>query len=423
MLLVTSTDNTKGAARVEAADCKTEAMRCIDVVLGIRRHLQILQSLKRFSEDIAASKVSKNVDMLKFTPSAITVEPLALQMIQINMTTLPATLTNLFCHPRNTKRLDTLELIVTLFLDSVLFFKNARSVLLLSDPLIILFHRVVNDFTKLMSHEFSNAVAMLSKSSMCGEGHAPSSHNLLADGEKSHLADFVLRFQQLAELVVRPISLCTSAEVLKKMHLVSQQLCLADVIMTGMSDILSIFAPIKRHESSNVSASMRKVTPRPLSSRSAHFTDFHKKLVDSMCQIIIKLCPGNPVTQKFFFAHMDSLIKMLQLYSDDADSRVFVDAVSAVLQGNRDLCILSQDVLIPDLIILLLRKGKWQNILVLLRVCVTHVESPALAGVQKAIMVGLIRNYVMLVQLPVNDLTVFSQRTVDLKESSVGYTI
>ena len=61
--------------------CKNEALRCMSVILGIRRHLEMLQTLKRFKEDIAASKISKNVDMLSFTPSATAAPPMALQLV------------------------------------------------------------------------------------------------------------------------------------------------------------------------------------------------------------------------------------------------------------------------------------------------------------------------------------------------------
>jgi hypothetical protein len=424
LLLDTSTDNTKGGAKAEAAECKTSAMQCISVILGIRRHLQILQTLKRFSEDISASKVSKNVDLLKFTPSAITVEPIALQLIRVNMATLPGTLTNLFCHPQNTNRFEALDLIVTIFLDSVHFFETALQIVLMSDALIISSYRAMNDFKKLMALEFAGVIAVLTaSSSVKSSGDASSQVSVSTTGDTSQVADFVLRFQQISEIVVRPITFCSSAEVLKKIYTVAQQLSLHKTIMAALSDILSIFAPIERHEASNFSASVRKSTPRPMSSRSSHFSEFHKRLVDSLSLIIIKLCPDNPSTQKYFFSHIDVLMKLLQLYSDNNESQTFTDAISAILEGNRDLCILAQDVLIPDLIILLLRKGKWHNVLVLLRKCITFEQSSALAGIQKVIMLGLVRNFVMLVQLPVSESVMFSQRSIDLKEVSAGYTI
>ncbi len=80
---LTGTDNIQSATLAGVMACKNEAMQCISMILNIRKHLEVLQTLKRFKEDIAASKISKNVDMLSFTPSATATPPLALQLVML----------------------------------------------------------------------------------------------------------------------------------------------------------------------------------------------------------------------------------------------------------------------------------------------------------------------------------------------------
>jgi hypothetical protein len=181
-------------------------------------------------------------------------------------------------------------------------------------------------------------------------------------------------------------------------------------------------APITVHEASQLTPRMRKSTPRPIKG-SVKFSAFHKKLVNVLCDLIVRMCPANPRAQKFFFGHIDSFTKLLQLYSLERDCVLVFDAISAILSDNRDLCIMSQDCLISELIILLVRKGKWATTLSILRTCLTFVESPALSLIQKPIMLGLVRNFVILVQLPFADSAMFSDRSRNVRESSVAYTI
>jgi hypothetical protein len=422
MLLDTSTDNIKTSSPQEAMYCKAEAMRCISIILGIRRHIQILQTLKRFSEDIAASKVSKNVDMLEFTPSAIAVVPPAMQLVSVNMATLPATLTDLFCYPQNSNRIGTIELIVTLFLDNVHFLQSALSVLLLSDPLIVASYHAIKDFVKIMEEQFKRTIVLLPPTPLPANGGEIMDVQSSEHVDSLQAADFALMLSQYSDLVSRPILSCSSPEIIAKIHLVSQELGLPEAIMSGLNQILSLCAPITVHEASQLTPRMRKSTPRPING-SVKFSAFHKKLVNVLCDLIVRICPQNPRVQKFFFGHIDSFTKLLQLYGQERDCVLIFDAISAILSDNRDICIMSQDCLISELIILLIRKGKWATTLSILRTCLTFVESPALFLIQKPIMLGLVRNFVILVQLPFSDSAMFSDRSRNVRESSVAYTI
>jgi hypothetical protein len=89
----------------------------------------------------------------------------------------------------------------------------------------------------------------------------------------------------------------------------------------------------------------------------------------------------------------------LQFGRDENDVRAVFAAISAILEGNRDACFESQDTLVPDLIILLLRKGKWSNVLVVLRKCISFVDGSSMHIIQKLIMSSFTRNHVILVQV------------------------
>jgi hypothetical protein len=349
------------------------------------------------------------------------VVPPAMQLVSINMATLPGTLTDLFCYPQNSNRIGTVELIVTLFLDNVHFFKSALSVLLLSDPLIVASYHAIKDFVKFMEEQFKRTIVLLPSTPRPANGGEILGVQNTELVDASQAADFALMLSQYSDLVSRPILACSSPEIIAKIHLVSQELGLPEAIMSGLNQILSLCAPITVHEASQLTPRMRKSTPRPINN--VKFSAFHKKLVNVLCDLIARLCPKNPRVQKFFFGHIDSFTKLLQLYGQECDCVLVFDAISAILSENRDLCILSQDCLISELIILLVRKGKWATTLSILRTCLTFVESPALFLIQKPIMLGLVRNFVILVQLPYADSAVFSDRTRNVRESSAAYTI
>ena len=169
--------------------------------------------------------------------------------------------------------------------------------------------------------------------------------------------------------------------------------------MSALNDILSACAPAEMHEASRLTPRLRKVTPRPVTASSRFSGELHKKLVDSVCQIVVHMCHHNPVAQSFFFTQIDVFIRFLQFGRDENDVRAVFAAISAILEGNRDACFESQDTLVPDLIILLLRKGKWSNVLVVLRKCISFVEGSSMHIIQKLIMSSFTRNHVILVQV------------------------
>jgi hypothetical protein len=288
----------------EATSCKAEALKCMHTILGIRRHVQMLQSLKRFGEDVAACKVSRNVDLLQFTPSASSVPPLALRLVAFNMASLPVTLTGLICQAQSSFqssiRLSALEFIVKLFLDPVHFFKVALRTVLMSDPSILLCFRSVKDFLQLMAQELPRVLAVLSTRKRAIGDFNPNLSQQLSDSSSGDEAEFCLKLSQGAELVCKSLSSPASSEILRKMHLVMHELGLHDATSAAVDSILSTCAPIEIHEASQLTPRLRRVTPRPLSGDAA-FTELHVKIVAAISRVISSICVQNRSVQAFFF--------------------------------------------------------------------------------------------------------------------------